>query len=147
MFLVNWIKRKKDSGSTMFDQIPTSKCPTVTQFVKIHAGPEVKLDLQYSYIFLMVFTTFTYGLALPLLFPICAFGMTNLYITEKIQFAYLYRKPPMYGGELNLGALNLIAKAPFFLLFFGYWMLGNRQIFFNEALEKNDSTDAVNPGH
>jgi hypothetical protein len=84
MFLVNWIKITKDSGSSKYDSVPSTKCPTVQQFVNIHAGPPVKLDLQYAYIFLMVFTTFTYGLALPLLFPICAFGMTNLYITEKI---------------------------------------------------------------
>lgn len=78
------IKRRKDSGMTAFDKIPRTKCLTIKQFVTIHAGPEVKLDLQYAYIFLMVYTTFTFGVALPLLFPICAFAMTNLYITEKI---------------------------------------------------------------
>ena len=124
--LGSFIKRKKDSGATLYDKIPTTKCQTIKQYVTIHSGPEVKLDLQYAYMFLMVFTTFTFGLALPLLFPICALGITNLYISEKLQFAYLYRKPPLYGGELSLGALDLLAKCPIICLIFGYWMFGNR---------------------
>jgi len=147
IFSVSWCKKRKDSGSTANHFIPSTKCPTVQQFINMHSGPELKLDLQYSYIFLMVFTTFTYGIALPLLFPICAFGMFNLYVSEKLQFAYLYRKPPSYGGELNLGALDLLAKCPFFLLFFGYWILGNRQEFFNAASEKVHASDNTDPGH
>ena len=146
-FSVSWCKKRKDSGSTASHFIPSTKCPTVQQFINMHSGPELKLDLQYSYIFLMVFTTFTYGIALPLLFPICAFGMFNLYVTEKLQFAYLYRKPPNYGGELNLGALDLLAKSPFFLICFGYWILGNRQEFFNAAEEKIHSSDITDPTH
>ena len=95
----------------------------------------------------MVFTTFTYGIALPLLFPICAFGMFNLYVSERLQFAYLYRKPPSYGGGLNLGALQLLAKSPFFLLTFGYWILGNRQLFFDNASEKIHDSDEIDPEH
>jgi|TARA_B110000285_G_C14919580_1_gene511938 hypothetical protein len=39
------IKRRKDSGKTLFDKIPVTKSLTVKQYVTIHAGPEVKLDL------------------------------------------------------------------------------------------------------
>ena len=53
----------------------------------------------------------------------------------------------MYGGDLNLGALSLIKKAPFFLLIFSYWMLGNRQIFFNESKERTNQTDPADPQH
>jgi hypothetical protein len=83
--------------------------------------------------FLMVFTTFTFGIALPLLFPICALAMFNLYVSERIQFAYLYRKPPRYGGSLTNEALDLLSFCPVICLLFGYWILGNRQIFFDES--------------
>ena len=33
------------------------------------------------------------------------------------------------------------------MLCFGYWQFGNRQIFFNEASEKETSTDQRNPNH
>lgn len=113
----------------------------------IHAGPEVKLDLQYAYIFLMVFTTFTFGIALPLLFPICAFAITNLYISEKIQFAYLYRKPPNYGGSLSVSAIDLMSNCPIITMLAGYWMMGNRQIFFNETQTFETFRDTLNPYH
>ena len=82
--LGSYCKRRKDSGRTVKATIPETKCLTIKQYVTIHSGPEVKLDLQYAYLFLMVFTTFTYGIALPLLFPICCFAIFNLYVSEKL---------------------------------------------------------------
>lgn len=95
----------------------------------------------------MVFTTFTFGIALPLLFPICAFAMTNLYISEKIQFAYLYRKPPNYGGSLSVSAIDLLSWCPIISMLFGYWMMGNRQIFFNETKALETFRDEKDPYH
>lgn len=102
---VKCCKRFKDSGSTFNDLIPKTKSKTVMGYVNSRAGPEVKLDLQYSYIMMMLFTTFVHGIALPLLFPITAFAMINVYITEKLLFAYIYKKPLMYGDSLNNGTL------------------------------------------
>ena len=45
MSLGNFIKRKKDSGATLYDKIPITKSQTIKQYVTIHSGPEVKLDL------------------------------------------------------------------------------------------------------
>lgn len=68
---------------------------------------------------------------MPILFPIAAFSFINLLITEKILFAYFYRKPPMYDNKMNDGALKILQFVPLFMLSFGYWQLGNREIFFN----------------
>jgi hypothetical protein len=72
-----------------------------------------------------------YGLILPVLFPLALFGLINLLIVEKISFAYFYQKPPIYDNVMINGAITTLGKAPLLMLIFGYWQLGNRQIFFN----------------
>jgi hypothetical protein len=144
---VKCAKRCKDSGCTYNDLIPKSKSKTLENYINARLGPEVKLDLQYSYILMMLFTTFVHGIALPLLFPITAFAMMNVHITEKILFAYIYKKPLEYGDKLNDGTLQAIQACPYFLLAFTYWMLGNRQIFYDEAKELETRREAVDPMH
>lgn len=53
----------------------------------------------------------------------------------------------MYGGGLSIGALDLLSYCPIICLLFGYWMFGNRQIFFNETNELETSRDDGDPGH
>ena len=79
---------------------------------------------------------FTHGIALPLLFPICLMGLINMYICEKLQFAYFYREPPMFDNRLNDRALSILFFAPIMMLLFGYWQLSNRQMFHNENVER-----------
>ena len=97
------------------------------------AGPEVLIHLRYSSLMTQVFVTFMHGLALPVLFPICFLAILNMYIAEKLQFAYFYKQPPMMDNKLNDRALQIMGWAPLLLFFFGYWQLGNRQQFFNET--------------
>lgn len=143
----NLLLRFLDSGKSMFDKVPVTKLKNMLQYIQNVAGPEVELDIQYAFIFNTVFTTFTFGLAIPLLFPIATLTMINQYISEKILFAYFYRKPPMYGGGMNVGALAILSYAPIFMLCFGYWQLGNRHMFFNEIPTLETSSDGVDPGH
>jgi hypothetical protein len=96
---------------------------------------------------MMVFTTFVHGMALPLLFPITAFAMINVYATEKLLFAYVYRKPKLYGINLNNSTIEIMTWCPYLFLCFTYWMLGNRQIFFNETKEVINSRDIIDPMH
>lgn len=73
-----------------------------------------------------VFVSFTYGLIMPILFPITLLALVNLYVVERYQFAYLYRKPPIMGNDLNKKALDVMKMAPVIMFTFGYWQLGNR---------------------
>jgi hypothetical protein len=98
-----------------------TKAKTIQQYIDSHAGPEMELHLQYSLIFVSVFVCFTYGLALPILFPITLNLLINQYISERILFAYFYRKPPIFGIKMNEGALATLRLAPIFMLTFGYW--------------------------
>lgn len=95
------IQRFLDSKLTMFNEVPKTKKVTIQQFINVYAGPEVVVHFRYSSILNMVFVTFTHGLAIPLLFPITLVGVTNIYICERISFAYLYRRPPMFDNFLN----------------------------------------------
>jgi len=105
------------------------------------------MHYRYSAILNVVFSTFTHGLALPILFPIAAFAMFNFYICEKYFFAYFYRKPPLFDNKMNERALILLSYAPIFMLAFGYWQLGNRQAFYNEVKERSFSGEVLDPEH
>jgi hypothetical protein len=44
----------------------------------------------------VIFVTFTYGMAIPLLFPIAFIYFAVSNIVERLALAYSYRKPPMF---------------------------------------------------
>lgn len=132
--MTNCIYRFMDSKSCCFCRRST-KCVTQQQYITLYSGPDHLMFYKYSTILNTVFVTFMYGLALPELFPIAAFTFLNLYIVEKILITYYHPKPPMYDDKLNNAAIRLLRWAPIFMMFFGYWCLGNKQIF----------NDKVNP--
>jgi len=88
-----------------------------------------------------------YGMALPILFPIAAFGIFNMYVNERLLLAYYYKQPPVYDDKLHKAALNIICGAPIFMFAFGFWVLGNRQIFFNHIEIKHHDNEIEDPGH
>lgn len=128
--ITNWIYRSLDGGIFCCCRKST-KCVTQQQYITLYSGPEHLMFYKYSTILNTVFVTFMYGLALPILFPIAAFTFLNLYIVERILITYYHPKPPMYDDRLNKAAIQLLRWAPVFMLFFGYWCLGNKQIFNN----------------
>ena len=102
-------------------EITKTKAKTIPQFIDIHAGPHTEFHTRYAFIFNSIYVCFTYGLALPILFPITLLSMINMYISERYLFAYYYRKPPLYGPAMQNGALRILYYAPYFMIFFGYW--------------------------
>ena len=58
-----------------------TSCITVAQYVDLYCGPEIIFYEQYASMIKIVFVTFTYGFALPVLFPIAAFSFMVMYIT------------------------------------------------------------------
>ena len=53
----------------------------------------------------------------------------------------------MYGNKMSDGAIYILTKAPLFMLSFGYWQLGNRQIFFNESHPIDFASEKYDPKH
>jgi hypothetical protein len=95
----------------------------------------------------VIFVTFTYGMAIPLLFPIAFIYFAVSNIVERLALAYSYRKPPMFDDQLNRAALSYLKVAPLFMMLFGYWSLGNNQIFGDLVSGRLQKTDPVITDH
>jgi len=105
------------------------------------------MNYKYALILSTSFITFMFGLALPLLYPIAAFTFLNLYLMERVLVTYWHPKPPMYDDKLNKKTLSIISWAPIFLCFFGYWFLGQPQIFDNMTTTKEYTYDKTITNH
>jgi hypothetical protein len=53
----------------------------------------------------------------------------------------------MFDEKLNMSALGTMKWAPFFMMIFGYWTMGNRQIFDNVVIANEYKTDPVQTDH
>jgi len=77
----------------------------------------------------IVFMTMMYGVGMPILFPIAAFNFMNQYIAERIIVSYNVPLPPALDDKLTKNMIALLYYAPLLMLFNGYWMLSNPEIF------------------
>lgn len=131
----------------MIDQrtlCPSSKptktqCKSIQSFVEIYQGEEFSLHYKYSYVLVVVFVTMTFGIGLPVLFPIAFMSLALLYITERLMIVYSYRRPIMFNTKTNLRAYDLMLAAPVCYCIFGALMFSNQQVFRNNLLP-NDGT-------
>ena len=83
-----------------------TKSKTIQQYVNLHSGPEYMMHFKYAAMLNVIFVTFMYGIAVPLLFPIAFLFFAVSYIVERLTLAYSYRKPPMFDDVLNKSALG-----------------------------------------
>jgi len=88
-----------------------------------------------------------FGLALPVLFPIALLAFFVLYVTEKLTLTYFYKKPPMYDEKLNDAALGILKWAPIAMMMFGFWIMGNMQLFSNSVGTKEFKNDPTVTNH
>ena len=70
-------------------------------------------------------------MGLPLLFPIAAASIFSQWSCERFSVAYVNKLPPTLDDKLTKNAINMLKWVPIFLCFNGYWMISNKQIFFN----------------
>ena len=84
------------------------------------------MHFKYAAMLNVIFVTFMYGLAVPLLFVFAFLFFGVSYIVERVTLAYSYRKPPMFDDVLNKSAIRVLKVAPLFMMFFGFWAMGNR---------------------
>jgi len=130
-------------GANMF----LSKKKTVQQYIDVQVGPEYMIHFRYSAILNTCFVCMLYGVGLPLLFPISLFAFTILYMVERFCVFYYYRQPPMFDDAMTRNSLRILNWAPLLYMLFGYWMLGNNQIFSNVVFPFTNSTDVIKSGH
>jgi len=87
------------------------------------------MSYRYSAILVTTWISLMYGVALPIMFPIAAFTFFNYYIVDRFLVAYYFQRPPIYDDKLNKLALETMKFAPLLMFFFGWWTLGNMQVF------------------
>jgi hypothetical protein len=105
------------------------------------------IHFRYSGILNTAFVAMMYGVGLPLLFPISLFSFVVLYLVERYCIFYYYKQPPMFDDAMTRNTLRIMNWAPLFYCLFGYWMLGNNQIFSNLVFPLTHSTDFIRSGH
>jgi hypothetical protein len=128
-YLIPKIKRKLDQKFSN-DPYKTKKT-SMGAYKDLYSGSDYVIHFKYSGILNIVYITMMYGVGMPILFPIAAFNFINQYICERIIVAYFMKQPPALDDKLTKNALDMLKYAPLIMLFNGYWMLSNRQIFEN----------------
>lgn len=97
------------------------------------------MHYKYSYILVVVFVTFTFGVGLPILFPIGFMSISLLYVTERLMIVYSYRRPIMFSTKTNRRAYSLMLTAPIMYCIFGALMFSNQQVFRNNIDAQEDT--------
>lgn len=123
-FAVPMLKKYLDSKGT--DDPYVTKQTSMIKYKMVYQGQDYLIHFKYSDALNVVYVAMTYGLGIPILFPIAAVTLLNQRICEKITVAFNVRQPPAMDDTLSKKALALIKWAPLFLLFNGYWMLSNQ---------------------
>jgi hypothetical protein len=137
------IKEKQDF---IANNLGTTKTD-VFDYVDLHAGPQFLLYAKYSSVLLIIAVTFTFGFMAPILFPICAFGLFNIYVMDTLMLTYWFRRPPMYDDMLYKKALDIIKYFPLPMFALGYWCMSNGQMFKNVKLTRSYINSGGNPHH
>ena len=123
-FLVPAIKIFLDTKGT--GNAYMTKQTSMIKYKMVYQGQDYLIHFKYSDALNVVYVAMTYGLGIPILFPLAAVTLLNQTICEKITVAYNVRQPQAMDDTLSKKALQLIKWAPLFLLFNGYWMLSNQ---------------------
>jgi len=124
-----------------------SKKKSINQYIDTYAGPEYQIHFRFSAIMNTCFVCFTYGAALPILFPIALLAFVVLYITERLLICYYYRQPPAFDEKMTMNTLRILQWAPMVYMLMSYWMLTNNQIFDNVVYPVEKVTDVLRSGH
>ena len=146
---VAYMKRWLDQG---FERDPAeapykTKKTQVGPYVTLHSGPNYMVHQKYSQLFNVTFVTCLYGAGMPLLFPIAALSYFNIYWLEKLNVAWFYKLPPSMDDKLMRNAVSVLSLAPLMFLFNGYWMVTNRQFFFNSVDRKLRAAEQMPSNH
>ena len=110
----------------------TTRKTSLAQYRDLYSGGEYVIHFKMAAILNVVYLCCMYGVGMPILFPIAAFSFINTYISERIVVSYFMRQPPALDDKLTKNIIEMIRFAPLLMLFNGYWMLSNPQIFENK---------------
>jgi hypothetical protein len=113
----------------------------------LYSGADYVIHFKYSGILNICYITLMYGVGMPILFPLAAFNLINQYVVERLIVAWNVKQPPALDDKLTVNALDMLKYAPLMMLFNGYWMLSNQQIFANKTSLIDNTTMKMKSGH
>lgn len=144
-FVVPALKRMWDRkfGKNIYVTRKTS----MAQYKLLYSGGEYVIHFKYSNILNIVYITCMYGVGMPLLFVIAAINFFNQYMCERAIVAWGMRQPPALDDKLTVNSLEMLRFAPMLMLFNGYWMISNTQIFMNQHHPIESKTEGMKSGH
>ena len=133
--IIRWIDRGFQADRTK------TKKTSIYSYVDLYSGEQFDFAEKYSSIIMVAFVTMMYGIGMPILFPVGAFGFIMMYMVHKSKLFWAHQRPPMFDDELNNYVLNTLTYAPILMLGFGFWMLTNPEMFSNEVVWKQRYND------
>jgi len=144
-----WLARRKDQSweSDPIKKPYATKLTQVNQYIRQYSGPDYIVHFRYSGLLTTVYVTMMYGVGIPVLFPIAAFTFGLFWIHEKWHMAYTYQLPPSFDDKLTNNCIQMLRYSPILLLFNGYWMLDNQQIFRSIINFKATTLSYMSTGH
>jgi hypothetical protein len=116
-------------------------------FIYLWNEGEYIIHFKYSSMLNSVYVSMMYGIALPILFPITALTLFNLWFCERIVVSYYAKLPPALDDTLTTNALGVLRWAPLLLLMNSYWMLSNKQMFSNSWSYISIQSDSMLSNH
>lgn len=144
-FIIPRLKALIDNDFT--GDVYKTKATAMAQYINLYSGSDYVIHFKYSTVLNVVYITMMYGVGMPMLFPLAAFNFFNQWITERVIVAYQVRLPPALDNKLTNNCIGMLKGAPLLLLFNGYWMISNRQIFTNGWSFKERSFETMKSGH
>lgn len=110
-------------------------------------GGEYLIHYKQSDTLNIVYVTMMYGIGMPILFPLAAFNFLNQWICERMIVAWYMRLPPSLDNTMMNNFISKVRFAPLFMIFNGYWMISNQQIFENKWFWQDSKTQGMKSGH
>ena len=113
----------------------------------VYSGPEYMFFFKYAYLIKIIAFAMIYGSAMPIVFPIVLFGITNFSVSEKLAIIYFYKKPPTIDSKVSNLAIELLTRPPVYGMMFATWVMGNQAMFTNLVSPIGNLFDSENPQH
>jgi hypothetical protein len=144
-FLIPMVKRLLDNKFT--GNPYKTKKTGMSAYKDLYSGNDYVIHFKYSGNLNIVYITMMYGMGMPILFPLAAVNFFNQWICERIIVAYQVKLPPALDEKLTVNCINMLKWAPLLLLFNGYWMISNKQIYQNDWSYIDKTTDTMRSNH
>lgn len=124
-----------------------TSAPTISLLYDKYIGPTFDIHYKYAYILTYVFMAFTWGGVVPVMFILSCWGISIMFIVERLMVYYAYSHPPMLNNDMMNQALNMLYCAPFGLCFMTSWAFSNQAVFYSKVEEVSETSVYPNTSH